>query len=45
MLEGPVADEGGFTVKAGGRRGISGLDRGGGCRGGRGRRHAYGGAG
>ena len=45
MLEGPVADEGGFTVEAGGRRGIGGLDRGGGCRGGRGRRHAYGDAG
>ena len=45
VLEGPVADEGGFTVEAACRRGISGLGRGGGCRGGRGRRHAYGGAG
>ena len=40
VLEGPVADEGGFTVEAGGRGGIGGLDRGGGCGGGRGRRHA-----
>ena len=45
VLEGPVADEGGFTVEAGGRGGIGGLDRGGGCGGGRGRRHAYGDAG
>ena len=45
MLESPVADEGGFAVEAGGRRGVGGLDRGGGCRGSRGRRHAYGDAG
>ena len=28
MLESPVADEGGFAVEAGGRRGVGGLDRG-----------------
>ena len=28
----PVADEGSFAVEAGGRRGVGGLDRGGGCR-------------